>query len=102
MQWNALECTEMHWNAPKCIGMHRNALECILHRWIVELTSLGACISYGHPHLLKAIQSGSLDRSQAPVQQLSDMFYADVLVRMHSCALANTLSCTYLPCPART
>ncbi|KAL0026893.1 hypothetical protein WJX77_009653 [Trebouxia sp. C0004] len=60
-------------------GEDHEAAAADLHRWIVELTSLGTCIMYGHPHLLKAIQSSSLDHTQAPVQELSDMFYADVL-----------------------
>ncbi len=51
-----------------------------LQRWIAELTTLGACITLGNPDLLKSIQSGSLDNSGAPVQQLTDAFYTNVLV----------------------
>ena len=78
-------------------GEDHEAAAADLHRWIVELTSLGACIMYGNPHLLKAIQSGSLDHSHAPVQDLSDMFYADVLVRMS--ALVSSSSCQYVLLP---
>lgn len=76
-----------------------------LHRWIVELTSLGACIMYGNPHLLKAIQSDSLDHTQAPVQELSDTFYADVLVRTLSNSLSLhyvLLKCLCMSCAAET
>lgn len=56
-----------------------------LHRlqtWMVELTTLGACITYSNPDLLKTISSFSLDSAytQTPVQQLCDSFYATILV----------------------
>lgn len=63
---------------------HCSALQ-DLQRWITELTTLGACITFGNPELLKAIQSGSLDDSGSPVQQLTDSFYADVLVGATFC-----------------
>ena len=51
-----------------------------MQRWVTELTSLGACISYGNPNLLKAIQSASLDSKPAHVHNLHDTVYSRVLV----------------------
>ena len=55
-----------------------------LQRWVVELTSLGTCIMYGNPNLLKTIQSASLDSRNTPVKALTDKVYADVLVRSNN------------------
>ena len=68
-----------------------------LHRWIAELISLMVCVSLGNPKGLKAFHSAPMDGSSASVGQLTDSFYADLLVRCLSTHCAAILFALHSP-----